>query len=85
MEERKVELVVCSSSESSSDRTKLPARSDEKEMVVGCVDPRLRIQDSDRTEYVAPVRNLSPSPTSTRASTQHALLTNHPCCLCRAH
>lgn len=68
MEERKVELVVCSSSESSSDRTKLPARSDEEEMVVGCVDPRLRIQDSDRTEYVAPVRNLPPP----SASRQHA-------------
>lgn len=66
MEERKVELVVSSSSESSSDRTKLPAHSDEGEVVVGCVDPRLRIQDSERTEYVAPVRDLTlPHPHST--------------------
>ena len=59
MEERKVELVVSSTSESFSDRTKLLAHSDEGEVVVGCVDPRLRIQDSERTEYVAPVRSLS--------------------------
>lgn len=65
MEERKVELVVSSTSESFSDRTKLLAHSDEGEVVVGCVDPRLRIQDSERTEYVAPVRSLSlPYPTT---------------------
>lgn len=55
MEERKVELVVPPSSKASSERTKQPAQSDEVEIMVGCVDPRLRIQDSERTEYVAPV------------------------------
>ena len=62
MEERKVELVVPSSSKTPSERTKQPSQSDEVEMLVGCVDPRLRIQDSERTEYVAPVSMYATSP-----------------------
>ena len=61
MEERK-NVIVAKSKQNSVDPHKSRV-SDNEEVVLGATntDPRLRIQDSERTEYVAPVSLMYPT------------------------